>query len=159
MILTTWAISVLKYNIYDIYQYTWNVFLYFFSETLSMSVFNGSTVSHKSYWRMRIKIMWGIYCHDTAIFYPWCLLSAFSIFVQSSTSVNWVSIGSGNGFAPSRQQAVTWTNADLLSTGPLGTNFSENLIEILTFSFKKMSLKMSSAKWQPFCPWRDKLIN
>ena len=35
----------------------------------------------------------------------------------------------------------------LLSIGPLGTNFSEILIQILTFSFKKMYLKMS-AKWQ-----------
>ena len=35
--------------------------------------------------------------------------------------------------------------------GPLGTNFSEILIGIKTFSFKKMPLKMSSAKWRPFC--------
>ena len=35
--------------------------------------------------------------------------------------------------------------------GPLGTNFSEISIEILTFSFKKMRLKLSSAKWRPFC--------
>ena len=34
---------------------------------------------------------------------------------------------------------------------PLGANFSENLIEILTFSFTKMRLKVSSAKWRPFC--------
>ena len=43
-----------------------------------------------------------------------------------------------------------WTNADLLSNGPLRTNFSENWIKILTFSFKKMNFKMLSAKWQPF---------
>ena len=35
--------------------------------------------------------------------------------------------------------------------GPLGTNFSEILIEIFTFSFKKMHFKMSSGKWRPFC--------
>ena len=34
---------------------------------------------------------------------------------------------------------------------PLGTNFSEILIEILIFSFKKMRLKVSSAKRRPFC--------
>ena len=34
--------------------------------------------------------------------------------------------------------------------GPLGTNFSEMLIEIHTFSFKKIHLKMSSGKWLPF---------
>ena len=41
--------------------------------------------------------------------------------------------------------------AGILLIGPLGTNFSEILIEILTFSFKKMRLKVSSAKWRPFC--------
>ena len=35
--------------------------------------------------------------------------------------------------------------------GPLGTNFSEILIKILTFLFKKMRLKVSSAKRRPFC--------
>ena len=61
----------------------------------------------------------------------------------------------GTGILPIRHQAITWTNADFLSFGPLGTNFSEVLIEILTFSFKKMDLKMSSVKWRPFCPGRD----
>ena len=31
-------------------------------------------------------------------------------------------------------QVITWSNADLLSNGPFGTNFSEILIEIQTFS-------------------------
>ena len=61
------------------------------------------------------------------------------------------SIGSDNGLSPGRRQAIIWTNAGLLLIGPLGTNFSEILIEIQTFSFKKMDLKMSSAKWRPFC--------
>ena len=40
----------------------------------------------------------------------------------------------------------------------LGTNFSYFFfIEILTFSFKKMHLKMLCAKWQPFCRGRDGL--
>ena len=60
-------------------------------------------------------------------------------------------IGSDNGLSPGRRQAIIWTNAGLLLIGPLGTNFSEILIEILTFSFKKMRLKVSSAKWRPFC--------
>ena len=34
-------------------------------------------------------------------------------------------IGSDNGLLPGRCQAVTWSNADLLLIGPLGTNFSE----------------------------------
>ena len=60
-------------------------------------------------------------------------------------------IGSDNGLSPERRQAIIWTNARILLIGPLGTNFSEILIEILTFSFTKMSLKVSSAKWRPFC--------
>ena len=39
-------------------------------------------------------------------------------------------IGSDNGFAPTRRQAIIWTNAGILLIGPLGTNFSEILIEI-----------------------------
>ena len=66
-------------------------------------------------------------------------------------------IGPGNGLSPFRRQAITWTNADLLSIGPLGTNFSEFLIEILTISFKEMCLKMSFAKWRPFCSGGDEL--
>ena len=60
-------------------------------------------------------------------------------------------IGSDNGFSPDRRQAIIWTNVGLLLIGLLGTNFSEILIEILTFSFKKMRLKVSSAKRRPFC--------
>ena len=74
-------------------------------------------------------------------------------------------IGSDNGLSPDRRQAIIWTNAGLLLIGPLGTNFSEILIEILTFSFKKMGLKVSSAKRRPFClglnvlsrPWHESM--
>ena len=60
-------------------------------------------------------------------------------------------IGSDNGLSPGRRQAIILTNAGILSIGPLGINFSGNLIEILTFWFTKMRLKVSSAKWRPFC--------
>ena len=60
-------------------------------------------------------------------------------------------IGSDNGLSPGRRQAIIWTNAGILLIWPLGTNFSETLIEIHTVSFKKMHLKMSSGKWHPFC--------
>ena len=59
-------------------------------------------------------------------------------------------IGSDNGLSPGRRQAIIWTNAGILWIGPLGTNFSEIFITIHTFSFKKMHLKMPSAKWRPF---------
>ena len=60
-------------------------------------------------------------------------------------------IGSDNGLSPGRRQAIIWTNAGILLIGPFRTNFSEKLIGIQTFSFKKMPLKISSAKWRPFC--------
>ena len=65
---------------------------------------------------------------------------------------------SDNGLSPGRRQAIIWNNAGILSIGPLGINFSEILIEILTFSFKKMRLRVSSAKWQPFCLCLNVLI-
>ena len=60
-------------------------------------------------------------------------------------------IGSDNGLSPGRRQAIIWTNAGILLIGPWRTNFSEILISIQTFSFKKMHLKMGSAKWRPLC--------
>ena len=67
------------------------------------------------------------------------------------TPLNWAIIGSGNGLSPIRHQAITWTNAGLLSIGQiqwnqLGTNFSEIWIRVLSFSFKKMHLQIPSAK-------------
>ena len=59
-------------------------------------------------------------------------------------------IGSDNGLSPGRRQAIIWTNAGILLIRPSGTNFSEILIGNQTFSFKKIHLKMSSAKWRPF---------
>ena len=60
-------------------------------------------------------------------------------------------IGSDNGLSPGRRQAIIWSNAEILLHWTLGTNFSEILSEIDTFSFKQMRLKMSSGKWRPYC--------
>ena len=60
-------------------------------------------------------------------------------------------IGSASGLSPGRHQAIIWTSVAILLIEPLGTNFSEIVIEIYTFSFKKMHLKMSSRKLRPFC--------
>ena len=78
-------------------------------------------------------------------------------------------IGSDNGLSPGRRQAIIWTNAGVLLIRTLGTNFSEILGEIHSFSFSKMHLKMSSAKLclfglglnelttcQPLCYWKTK---
>ena len=60
-------------------------------------------------------------------------------------------IGSDNGLSPGRRQAIIWNNDGILLIRTLGTNFSEILSEIHSFSFKKMHFKMSSAKWRLFC--------
>ena len=59
-------------------------------------------------------------------------------------------IGSDNGLSPDRRKAIIWTNDGILLIGLVGTNFSETLVETLKFSFKKMHLKVSSAKWRRF---------
>ena len=58
---------------------------------------------------------------------------------------------SDNDLPPGRHQAIIWTNAGILLIRTLGTNLSEILTEIHTFSFKKMHLKMSCGKWRPLC--------
>ena len=52
---------------------------------------------------------------------------------------------SDNGLSPGRRQAIIWTNAGILLIRTWGTNFCDILIEIHTFSFKEMHLKMSTA--------------
>ena len=74
-------------------------------------------------------------------------------------SVNRVSIGSDNGLSPIRRQAIIWTNAGLLLIGLLGTNFNEILIKLQNFSFTRLHLKISSAKWWPFYPEREELTH
>ena len=64
---------------------------------------------------------------------------------------NHYSFGSDNGLLPGGLQAIIWTNAEILLIEPLGTNFSEHLIEIHIFSFKTMHMKMWSMNWRPFC--------
>ena len=60
-------------------------------------------------------------------------------------------IGLDNGLLPGRCQAISLTtNAAILLIRKLGTNSIEILNTILTFSFKKMHLKMLAAKWRPF---------
>ena len=87
----------------------------------------------------------------------WCIYASLGIETEWRNRVTHICIGeqtiigSDNGLLPDRHQAIIWTNAGILSTGPLGTNFSEILIEIYTFSFKKMHLKMPSGKWRPSC--------
>ena len=59
-------------------------------------------------------------------------------------------IGSENGLAPDRCQAIIWTNVGILLIETMEKNFSEFLIEIHALHLKK-KLKMLSGRWQPFC--------
>ena len=58
------------------------------------------------------------------------------------------------GLLPVQHQGITWTNPGLLSTGILGTNFSEIWIGILPLTFKKIYLKMSAKMVAILSRWR-----
>ena len=47
--------------------------------------------------------------------------------------------------------------AEILLIGLFGTNFSEISVEIYTFPFKKMHLKMALGKWRRSCLGLDVL--
>ena len=72
--------------------------------------------------------------------------------------VDLTSIASDNGLSPGRRQTIILTNAGILLFGSLERNFSAISIQILTFSFKIISLKVSSAKLRPFCRGRNAII-
>ena len=95
---------------------------------------------------------------DVIFLYEICLCGLYSEVTElthwgrvTHVCVKLTIIGLDNGLLPGRRQAIIWTNAGISLIGPSGTNFSEILIEIHTFSFEKMHLKMSSRKWWWFC--------
>ena len=116
-----------------------------------------------------------LFCdHRTGQFTPWCIIQ-YGMYVaacwwpggwfnmnEDPVLTHWgrvthicvgklTNIGSGNRLLPGRRQPIIWTNAGILLIGPLGTNFSEILIEVYTFSFKKMHWKMAAILSQPQC--------
>ena len=72
---------------------------------------------------------------------PLKLSDAYCVCIQT--------IGADNGLSPGWHQSMFWTNAETVLTALLGTKFSQTLIEIITFSFSKMHLKMSFAYFVP----------
>ena len=50
--------------------------------------------------------------------------------------MNYGKIGSDNCLSPGRYQAIIRTNSGLLLIGPFGTNLSDIVVEIQTFSLK-----------------------
>ena len=67
------------------------------------------------------------------------------ICVNKLTIIGW-KIGLSHG----RGQVTIGTSSAILVIGSLGTNFSEILIEISTFSFRKRHFKRTPGKWRPF---------
>ena len=103
---------------------------------------------------MQIVVVWSKF---QWMLFPGLQLTNFPLVPHIYASVNQVSIGSDNGLLPIRRQAIIWTSVGLLSTGRLGTSFSEILIKIQNFSFTKMHLKISCARRWPFYPMEDEL--
>ena len=61
------------------------------------------------------------------------------------------SIIADNWLSPEWRQAIIWTNARILLIGLIATNLSKILIDVQTFSFKKINFSMLSGKWWPYC--------
>ena len=119
---------------------------YHFRSVLSLKTrsCDGTGIESSSPWTVIIKVnmmltLWSL----IALLTHWGRVTHICVSKQTIS-------GSDNGLSPGRRQAINWTSAGILSIGPFGTNFSENLTKILTFSFKKMRLKVSSAKLRPF---------
>ena len=99
------------------------------------------------------------------IFFNWDL-NFTEIYCQlTSYCTRHLHIGLGNSLLPIQHQAITWTNADLLSNGPLETNFSGMiLIKIHSTLFKLQCLNITSIFGNGISPhyycqqsgWRNK---
>ena len=68
-------------------------------------------------------------------------------------------IGSNNGLSPGWRPAGIWTSAGILFVGPLGTNFSEILIENLYIFIKENPFENVIWKWRPYCLGLNELIS
>ena len=129
--------------------------LWFFSECLRALYRNRINNFRKGLWCYGplVFLSVSIYRHINNVHkYDPCVNNFNINSIDSSSSLIWVSIGSGNGLSPLRCQAIAWTNAAILSIGLLGTNFSEIWIKLAKFSFIKMYFKISSAKRWSCCP-------
>ena len=68
-----------------------------------------------------------------------------------NASLTLVIINLGKSLSPVWYWTMTWTNADMSSFQPLGTNLWVFWIKIQNFYLKKLHLKIKSWKRQPFC--------
>ena len=105
-----------------------------------------------------------IYCdnvfHAVRLWSNRCLVVKIGFSVISLT--HWgriMHICIGNLTIISSDMACRLAGAEILLIGPLGTNFSQMLIKIHRFSFKKMHLEMSAAQWSSFHFWLNVLTH
>ena len=122
--------------------------------TSSWTTLVGLYLSWEGYARLRDSISVGLYSNfDTLQWFPQlCYGESMLIHWGGMTRIcvgKLTTIDSDNGLSPVRRQTTIWTNAGILLIGLPGTNYSEILIKIQTFSLKKISFKMSSAKCCP----------
>ena len=68
-------------------------------------------------------------------------------------------IGSDNGLSPGWRQSIIWTNAGIFLIWPMGTNFSEILIEINTFFIQENAFENVVWKMAAICLGLNVLIS
>ena len=82
---------------------------------------------------------WRLFCLRLNVLTNWVRVMHICVSKLTSTGLD-------NGLSPGRRQTIIWLYAGILLIRTLGTNASDILSEIHTFSLKKIRLNMSSAK-------------
>ena len=107
----------------------------------------GTNVSEIWFKKIQLKMVsekWKPFCPCLSVLTHWGWVT--HIWKSNITIIGW-----DNDLPPGRCQAIIWTNAGIVLTGRLGTNFREMLIKIYIFSIKKMHFRMLFVKYLPFC--------
>ena len=99
--------------------------------------------------------LWKGYKHDRFhCYFMWAVALSVCKITQCDVSyfTHWGAIPQWDRVTHIYVSKLTTIGSDneMLLIRTLGTNFSENLSEMHSFSFNKMHLKMSSAKWRLF---------
>ena len=83
--------------------------------------------------------------------------SRWSVYLLTHICVCNLTIIGPNKKWPGRGQAIIWTNTGMLLIGHLGGHFSEILIEIHTFSFKKIHSFVCISLWKGNWYWMNEV--
>ena len=157
IILNYFVTSLLKMSSSKEYLWCIIILLQFVSEMVQIMAYHCSVPSHylNQWWpivnqTLRHKLQWNfcqnlqtfsdenvfenVVCKMADILFRLHNVNSFEAEWGIYASVNNTIIGSDNGLSPGWRQAIIWTNAGILFIRPLGTNFSEIVIEIETFS-------------------------